>query len=224
MFSSTVPAKKVLEIGINKDAIRSLGFSPADQIPVDLLVPFLEKRSVPSGNWSPEKAKQVALFLTQIKTVQTVSVGNTTTINNLNLSLNEPQAQEETQIQVQIKPGFITVLTDVLSIGLVISHALLIAYDCSFLWKTPGIIGGVLAFGAQCLALLYSSDATKPRTSEAAVWFVFIIDFAAWFVHYQTFIRNAQENINTIMTGAFCAVICAVSFAALWLYRDSKLD
>lgn len=109
-----------------------------------------------------------------------------------------------------------------LLIGVVIGHSGLVWYDCADRWSVPGAIGGGVVFLIVLAALLLASDETKPRTSEAAMWFVFITDFAAWFVHFPVFRDRAQ--IGNIETGMFAGFLCACSFAALYLFRDSKLD
>lgn len=109
-----------------------------------------------------------------------------------------------------------------LLISVVIGHAGLVWYDCADRWSVPGAIGGGVVFLIVLAALLLASDETKPRTSEAALWFVFITDFAAWFVHFPVFRDRAQ--IGDIETGVFAGFLCAASFTALYLYRDSKLD
>ena len=104
----------------------------------------------------------------------------------------------------------------------VVGHAGLIWYDCATLWLTPGVIGGGMAFVFACLGLLIATDPSKPRTSGYALGFMFCVDFAAWFVHYPTFTKTA--SIGDVQTGVLCGFICLLSFAALYLYQDSKLD
>lgn len=114
-------------------------------------------------------------------------------------------------------------LSDAICICIVVFHAGLIAYDCAKMWDTPGAIGGVIAFMVQCLALLYSTDPNKTRTSETALFVVAGVDFLAWFVHYPTFADNAAHTASDIVTGVLCGVLCVFSFVASFLYRDSKI-
>lgn len=111
---------------------------------------------------------------------------------------------------------------DIVCILITVAHAGLIWYDCSSLWSAPGLIGGGMAFLIVIAAVLICTDNTRGRTSEAALWVVGLVDAAAWFVHFPTFQRSAQ--IGDIQTGALCGFICIFSFAALYLYRDSKID
>ena len=111
---------------------------------------------------------------------------------------------------------------DITCISIVVGHASLIWYDCTSQWGTPGLIGGSIAFLIVMAALLVSTDATRVRTSSAALWFVFFVDAAAWFVHYPTF--RAYTDIGDIQTGAFAGFLCLFSWVALYLYRDAKID
>jgi hypothetical protein len=114
-----------------------------------------------------------------------------------------------------------TVALDFLLISVIVGHASLVWYDCATQWSTPGAIGGGVTFLIVLAALLLASDETKNRTSEAALYFVLLVDCAAYFVHYPTFQRVA--GIGNIETGAFAAFLCACSWVALYLFRDSKL-
>lgn len=112
-------------------------------------------------------------------------------------------------------------LISALLFTVVVMHGLLIWYDCSVLWDVPGQIGGGTVFIVVLAALLLASDATLPRTSGNALAFIFFVDCAAWKVHYEVFKTPVVDNI---VTGSLCAFICAASFIALYLFRDSKLD
>lgn len=103
----------------------------------------------------------------------------------------------------------------------VIGHAGLVWYDLATLWGVPGTIGGGLMFAVMLAALGLASDPALPRTSEAALWFVALLDCAAYFVHFEVFDR---PDVQIWFTRALCALICACSWACLYLFRDSKLD
>lgn len=103
----------------------------------------------------------------------------------------------------------------------VLGHAALIWYDCGTLWGEPGTIGGGVAFLIILSAVLLATDETRIRTSGTALWFVFLIDISAWWVHFPTFQR---DGVSDVVTGCFCAFLCACSWAALYLYRDKNID
>jgi len=109
-----------------------------------------------------------------------------------------------------------------LAVLIVVAHAMLIWFDCWDLWRAPGAIGGGIAFFVVCLALIISTDPSKQRTSESAMWFVLVVDVGAWFVHNPTFLRYA--NADQTLTAWICGAICTFSFMALYLFRDSKLS
>jgi len=111
---------------------------------------------------------------------------------------------------------------DTLLVSVIVGHSALVWYDCGQMWGMPGAIGGGVTFLIVLAALLLASDETKPRTSNTALWFIFLIDVAAWRVHFLTFKKYA--DIGSVETGMFAGFLCACSFAALYIFRDSKLD
>jgi cation transport ATPase len=106
---------------------------------------------------------------------------------------------------------------------IVFGHAVLVWYDCSQLWGMAGIIGGCMAFLIVSAAFLLSLDPAQSATSSTAVFFVALVDIAAWFTHYPVFSRQA-DNIGDVQTKVVCGFICALSFAALYLIREQKLN
>jgi len=106
--------------------------------------------------------------------------------------------------------------------GIVLGHAFLIWYDCAAQWDTPGIIGGCLAFCIVLAALLLAADKTKVRTSEAALWFIALVDILAIDSHYETFSDNAR--IGDIQTWVLSVFLASVSWVALYLFRDYNQD
>lgn len=103
----------------------------------------------------------------------------------------------------------------------VISHAFLVWYDCAQLWGTPGFIGGLGMFLIAVAAVLLASDPDKFGTSGDALVFIFFVDAAAYFVHYEVFKAPVVSNL---ITGALCGFICGASFFALYLYRQFKFS
>ena len=140
---------------------------------------------------------------------------------------NKPEQREEKKPKEQPKKRFDiakfrTGLVDVLCAIAVIGHGVLVWFDCWELWGKAGFIGGGLAFVIILIAFTISTDPTKNITSENALAFVFVVDAAAWKVHFDTFIRFS--NVNHIVTGCLCAFLCACSFMALYIFRHSKLN
>jgi len=140
---------------------------------------------------------------------------------------NKTEKQEEKKPKSEPKKRFDiakfrTGLVDVLCAIAVIGHGILVWFDCWELWGKAGFIGGGLAFVIILIAFTLATDSSKNRTSENAMWFVFLVDLAAWKVHFDTFIRFS--NVGEIVTGCLCVFLCACSFMALYIFRDSKLN
>lgn len=115
----------------------------------------------------------------------------------------------------------VRVCADALAICIVLGHGGLLWYDCAVIWLRPGIISGGIVLAVVCLALLLAAQSNLPRTSRAALILVGAIDIGAWFVHFEVF---RTPVVSDTITGWLCAFICLMSFFALYLYRDSKLD
>lgn len=134
------------------------------------------------------------------------------------ITIEQPEAAEQSGFDIgTIRGHFLSFVL----LSVVLGHAALIWYDCSDLWGEPGTIGGGVAFLIILAAVLLATDETRIRTSGTALWFVFLIDICAWWVHFPTFQRI---GVSDVVTGCFCAFLCACSWAALFLYRDKNID
>lgn len=127
---------------------------------------------------------------------------------------------------VQDVPAFdkrlaLSVVRSGILLSVVIGHAALVWYDCTTLWGVPGMIGGGLVFAIVVAAVMFAADPLLPRTSGWAMWFVALVDGAAFWVHKPVFDGYGQ---GVAITSALCMFVCACSFAALYMFRDSKLD
>lgn len=110
-------------------------------------------------------------------------------------------------------------LLDIILIGIVLGHALLIWYDCATLWDTPGHYAGALAFAVITAAVMLATDPTKNITSQYALLFALVVDAGAFWVHYPVFSEyDAPEGV----TAALCVFLCAMSWGSLFLYRHQK--
>lgn len=114
-------------------------------------------------------------------------------------------------------------LFNALCLSGVIGHALLVWFDCWSIWSTPGAIGGGIAFIVIATAVVIATDQSRVRTSANALWFVLLVDIAAWFVHFPTFNKYGGAG-HEIESGCFAAFICICSWFLLYLFRDEKLD
>ena len=114
-----------------------------------------------------------------------------------------------------------TALFNILAVGVVVGHGVLIWVECSQLWGMVGAIGGGVVFTVVLLAVLLASDPSKNRTSAYALWFMACVDTAAFWVHYPSF---KTYSVSDAVTVGVCVFICACSFIALVLFQDSKLS
>ena len=110
-------------------------------------------------------------------------------------------------------------MLDCILIGIVIGHAGLIWYDCADLWDVPGQIGGGLAFFIIVAAVMLSTDPAKNITSQIALCLAFLVDLAAWWVHFPVF---QTYSVDDDITKVLCGFLCAMSFGALLIYRHQK--
>jgi hypothetical protein len=104
----------------------------------------------------------------------------------------------------------------------VVGHGILVWYDCSQIWGMPGTIAGGIGFAIILAAFLMATDKTRERTSESALTFVAFVDVASIFVHYPVF--SGYDVANWITTLCICVFIPCMSWGALYLFRDFKLD
>lgn len=133
--------------------------------------------------------------------------------------VNQPEPAAEPVPPARQKIGLDDVrrfLVSAILIGIVLCHAGLIWYDCSTLWETAGQIGGGAVFLVVVAAVMLAADREQYYTSESALWFVLLIDIAAWWVHFPVF---RTPLVSDTITGALCAFLCACSWIALYLYR-----
>lgn len=209
-------------IGMNGNSFRKAGYSITGSMTLDAALEFLQPRTIPIGRWSQEKADLTKQFLNELLSNKPAAV-QPAAVQPVPVAASMPKIQEQEQEATNNWELVWAWLEDVLCIGIVMGHAILIAYDCAALWATPGLIGGGLAFMLQCLALLYSRNQDKVRTSGTALWVVAFVDVCAWFVHYPTFLASSAD-VSPIVTGSLCALLCFFSFIALYLYRDSKIS
>lgn len=123
----------------------------------------------------------------------------------------EPPARQKIELADARKFAVSAIL-----ISIVICHACLIWYDCSMLWETAGMIGGGAVFLIVIAAVMLAADRDQYYTSEAALYFIFLIDVAAWWVHMPVF---KTPLVSDLITGVLCGFLCACSWTALYLYR-----
>lgn len=129
----------------------------------------------------------------------------------------QPEPEPDTSEPLNVRGYALSALL----IGIVLGHAGLVWYDCAALWGVPGAIAGGLVFAVVLAAVMLSSDTAKGYTAELCVYFVFMCDVAAFWVHKPVFSGYGVDNATT---NALCAFVCATSFAALYIFKSYKND
>ena len=71
-------------------------------------------------------------------------------------------------------------------------------------------------------ASMLTFETSRIGTAKQAIYIVFFIDIAAGFIHYATF--SIYAKIGPLETGIFSFFISALSFAALYLIQEFKLE
>ena len=108
--------------------------------------------------------------------------------------------------------------------AIVYLHAVLILADLVILYAVPGLIAGLLVGFFMHSATTLAEMPNLQRTSGFAVFVCFVLDGLAWFVHVPAFRDSMSANVSDIVTQVLAAVVCAMSFAALYALRDSHLE
>lgn len=123
------------------------------------------------------------------------------------------------------RPIFREVAFQVVCAMIVLFHAALIAYDCRVLWGEPGAIAGGMAF-LVVLACLLAPQSIGKDNMDNLLYFVWLIDGLAGFVHYPTFWAKASTGyamgIRQFETGALAAIVCVISGAAIYFLKQPK--
>lgn len=107
---------------------------------------------------------------------------------------------------------------------IVMAHGVLIWYDCSLLWQTPGAIAGGIVFMVVAGALIEMTGGKKDAQSDNLLWFVWLLEIAAVFVHVPAFTENAwvayARGAGEIYIWFLASTICICSAAAMFFYRE----
>lgn len=108
--------------------------------------------------------------------------------------------------------------------AIIYGHAVLIFADLVILYSVPGAIAGLLVGFFMHSAVALADRPELNRTSAFALWICFGLDGLAWFVHVPAFRDSVSADVSDLVTQFLAGVVCAMSFAALYALRDSKLD
>lgn len=216
MANEITPAELAKREGVSVDAIRARWNAQFRELPFD------RNRAI-----SPEQMAKISREITRNEQAKisprsankkrvTSTIPPAPGANVLPAA--EPQRRRTFR---EVLDGVRAFALDAILVTIVVGHAGLIWYDCAIQWATPGTIGGGIAFSIVLAAVLLATDETRIRTSQSALYFVFLVDACAWFVHVPTF---QTAGVPDEMTWAFAGFLCATSWVALFLYRDKNLN
>lgn len=108
--------------------------------------------------------------------------------------------------------------------AIIYGHAVLIFADLVILYGVPGGIAGLLVGFFMHSSVALADRRELNRTSAFAMWICCGLDGLAWFVHVPAFRDSVSADVSDLVTKFLAGVVCAMSFAALYALRDSKLD
>lgn len=210
-------------LDMSPDSIRANGFSIQDKLPLPDAIEFVRKRTVANGRWPKEKADAAIAYLSELesKTKPFDSDSDYALMSNSEFDYFGDYVVKKSRWKTPSISEARTFLFGLVSIAVIVGHGFLIWQEAAELYGYIGAVGGFVVFLVVCLAVLLASDSSKNRTSEYALYFMFFVDSAAGFVHFEALSR---PDVPQAMTIGFCIFICACSWVALLLYRDSKQD
>ena len=108
--------------------------------------------------------------------------------------------------------------------AIIYGHALLVLADLTILYSLPGAIAGVLVGLFMHSATELADRPELNATSQIAMVVCFVLDVLAWFVHVPAFRESLSSEVSDIVTQVLAGVVCLMSFAALYVVRESKLE
>lgn len=182
-----------------------------DYKPSSFFMPLLEALATPNANKSEGVVSGAQSLLLEIRGIEIQ--------DNLLTPFSEPLPEPKPKAEFDYAAARKTALNILLGV-ICVAHAGLVWYDCAVLWGVPGAIGGGIMFAIIAAALIVAYDETLSRSSNDALWVVWMFDAAAWYVHFKVF---QTPSIDDIVTGFLCAFICLGAAVAFYLYRDIKI-
>ena len=108
--------------------------------------------------------------------------------------------------------------------AIIYGHAVLIFADLTILYSIPGAIAGLLVGLFMHSATELADRPELNATSQFALIVCFVLDGLAWFVHVPAFRASLSNEVSDIVTQVLAGVVCLMSFAALYVVRESKLE
>lgn len=138
--------------------------------------------------------------------------------------------------EVKASPGYLSRLGKIdfdtilvrglLALG-IIGHAVLVWHEMGYLWGSAGLIAGCVVAILIFSSVVLMRKERNVKTSENMLWFVWLLDGAAFFVHKAALYHGGTTafaaGINEFGTGCLAAVICLCAGALLYFYRETGI-
>lgn len=132
-----------------------------------------------------------------------------------------------TSKKVVKKVDWIRVFALIVSSTIICGHAVLVWYDCSILWGSPGFIAGIVVFSMIVFGMLTMASKAMKDVVENVAWVVWTLEGAAIFVHVPSFTQNAtvaySRGLGELHTWLLSGIICFCSIAATSFFKETIL-
>lgn len=229
----SIPITEIIaRLGMSVDSIRSNNLLPTDVLPIEKAVEFVRKRTVAGGRWPGEKASLAKAYLKEIS----ASVIQSESIEGLLIRGGvmdyfdsiRPIIVPKKVKRIRHYPEWDIIASEVGFVIVLLMHSGLIWYDCWVLWGVPGALGGGVAAFLVVSAIVLMSCHSLRGTSENMLWFIWLIEALAWFVHVPCFIEGADvaysRGCGIEYIWGLAASVCLCSMAATYFFRQILLE
>lgn len=109
----------------------------------------------------------------------------------------------------------------------VIGHAVLIWWECRYLWGSGGAIASGIVGVVICSSVLEIAKKPSGETAQNLLYLVWLLDLCAWFVHKKALYHSGSNafgaGIDEYGTGCLAIVICICAGAMMYFYRETGL-
>lgn len=112
----------------------------------------------------------------------------------------------------------LSALADTLLILIIVGHGLLIVQELTEMAGQIGRTAGLMVALSIIAAVVLSSRSRWFSVSGDTLWFVFIIDFAAIYLHYRAF----EPSLGAGLAIGLACVVSSVAFFSLYAFRSKN--
>lgn len=143
-----------------------------------------------------------------------------TNANATHFTDDKPDSERAETPALPFVQRFLSGLSDALLIAVVVGHGLLIVQELSQMAGRIGRTSGFMVLLSIIAAVSLSSGSRWHGVSGGFVWFVFVLDCAATYLHYRAF----EPYVGGGLAIGLAITVSAVSFFALYFYREKNSD